>query len=69
MLCSKLLIITEAMNNHEQFTPKVPIQQELDSVYDTSITDVQPFLFKVVQCTCISKSIVKLEYEFDFHDV
>ena len=46
-MSAKMLTIAEAMNNHEQFTPKVPSQQELESVYDTSFHDIQPFLFKV----------------------
>lgn len=46
-MSAKMLTIAEAMNNHDQFTPKVPSQQELECVYDTSFHDIQPFLFKV----------------------
>jgi len=46
-MSAKMLTIAEAMNNHDQFTPKVPSQQELECVYDTSFHDIQPFLFKI----------------------
>lgn len=57
-LCAKMLTITEAMNNHEQFVPKVPAPTELDTIYDTSLPDVQPFLFKVIFCSCCTAACV-----------
>ncbi|XP_058442872.1 autophagy-related protein 101 [Malaya genurostris] len=45
MLSDKIVYITEVMNRHE-YLPKTPNQIELDSVFDTSFPDVQPYLFQ-----------------------
>lgn len=45
MLTDKILYITEVMNRHD-YVPKMPNQAELDLIFDTSFTDVQPYLFK-----------------------
>lgn len=45
-LAEKVFCVTEAMNKHD-FTPKMPVQSELDLVFDTTFTDVQPYLFKI----------------------
>lgn len=45
MLTDKILYITEVMNRHE-YVPKMPVQSELELVFDTSYQDVQPYLFK-----------------------
>lgn len=46
LLTDKILYITEVMNRHD-YLPKMPNQSELDLIFDTSYTDVQPYLFKV----------------------
>jgi len=46
-MANKILSITEAMNNHEQYIPKVPSQNDLECVYDTTLPDIQPYLYKV----------------------
>lgn len=46
MLAEKILYITEVMNRHDDYVPKMPAQTELDLIFDTSHTDVQPYLFK-----------------------
>ncbi|XP_059468518.1 autophagy-related protein 101 [Neocloeon triangulifer] len=46
LLTDKIMCVAEAMNRHE-FLPKMPTQAELDLVFDTSYTDVQPYLFKI----------------------
>jgi autophagy-related protein 101 len=46
LLSEKIHFITGAMNRHE-YVPKMPNQSELDLVFDTSYTDIQPYLFKV----------------------
>ena len=45
MLTDKILYITEVMNRHD-YIPKTPSQTELDSIFDTSFPDIQPYLFK-----------------------
>lgn len=45
MLTDKILYITEVMNRHE-YVPKMPVQSELELVFDKSYQDVQPYLFK-----------------------
>ncbi|XP_055617808.1 autophagy-related protein 101 [Toxorhynchites rutilus septentrionalis] len=45
MVMDKIFYITEAMNRHD-YLPKTPNQTELDSVFDTSYPDVQPYLFQ-----------------------
>jgi autophagy-related protein 101 len=45
MLTEKILYITEVMNRHD-YVPKMPAQTELDLIFDTTHTDVQPYLFK-----------------------
>ena len=46
MLSEKVMLVAEAMNRHE-YMPKMPNESELDLVFDTSYTDVQPYLFRV----------------------
>lgn len=45
MLSEKIVYITQLMNRHD-YLPKTPSQAELDSVFDTSYPDVQPYLFQ-----------------------
>jgi hypothetical protein len=45
-LAEKVMYVAEAMNRHE-YVPKMPNQSELDLVFDTTITDVQPYLYRV----------------------
>ena len=33
--------------NKPEFVPKMPNQSDLELVFDTSLQDVQPYLFKV----------------------
>ena len=46
VLAEKMLYVVEAMSRHE-YVPKIPNQTELDLVFDISLPDVQPYLFKV----------------------
>ena len=46
MLGEKVMYIAETLNKHE-YVPKMPNQSELDLVFDTSFSDVQPYLYKV----------------------
>jgi autophagy-related protein 101 len=46
LLADKIFSIAEIMNRHD-YVPKMPIHSELDLIFDTSYTDVQPYLFKV----------------------
>ena len=45
-MCEKVFSIVDIINRHE-FIPKVPVREEEDTVFDTSFTDIQPYLFKV----------------------
>lgn len=45
MLTDKILYITEVMNRQD-YVPKMPSQNELDLIFDTTFPDVQPYLFK-----------------------
>ncbi|XP_050311366.1 autophagy-related protein 101 [Anthonomus grandis grandis] len=45
-LTDKILYITEVMNRQE-YVPKMPSRSEVDLVFDTTLPDVQPYLFKV----------------------
>jgi len=54
VLAEKMLYIVEAMSRHE-YVPKIPNQTELDLVFDISLPDVQPYLFKV---TCYQFLVV-----------
>ncbi|XP_066984327.1 autophagy-related protein 101 [Macrobrachium rosenbergii] len=45
-LGEKLLHITDSLNKYD-FIPSPPNQAEIDLIYDTAYSDVQPFLFKV----------------------
>lgn len=45
-LQDKVFYITEVMNRHE-YVPKVPMQSDVDLIFDTSYQDVQPYLFKI----------------------
>ena len=46
MLGEKVMYIAETLNRHE-YVPKMPNQSELDLVFDTTFSDVQPYLYKV----------------------
>ena len=46
MLGEKVAYVAEVMNKHE-YVPKMPNQSELDLVFDTAYSDVQPYLHKV----------------------
>ncbi|KAG7159342.1 Autophagy-related protein 101-like [Homarus americanus] len=45
-LGERLLHITDTLNRHD-YIPSPPNQAEIDLIYDTTYSDVQPFLFKV----------------------
>ncbi|XP_077987763.1 autophagy-related protein 101-like [Glandiceps talaboti] len=49
-LGEKIICITEAMNRNE-YLPKMPNQSDLDCVFDTTYSDVQPYLYKVSHMT------------------
>ena len=46
LLSEKIQFLTEAMNRPE-YVPKMPNQSELDLVFDTSYSDIQPYLFRI----------------------
>ncbi|XP_052795912.1 autophagy-related protein 101-like [Mya arenaria] len=45
-VAEKVLYIAEIMNRHE-YLPKMPNNSEVDLVFDTSYTDVQPYLHRI----------------------
>ncbi|KAM9455378.1 autophagy-related protein 101 isoform 1-T3 [Clarias gariepinus] len=45
-LGEKVVNIIEVINRHE-YLPKMPTQSEVDNVFDTSLKDVQPYLYKI----------------------
>lgn len=47
VLTEKVLGIVDVLNCHGQYVPKADRESELETVYDTSLPDVQPFLFKI----------------------
>lgn len=55
VLSEKTLYIAEVMNKPE-FVPKMPNQSDLELVFDTTIEDVQPYLFKVCHSTASPSS-------------
>lgn len=46
ILTEKILYIADIMSRHE-YIPKMPIQSEVDLIFDTSYEDVQPYLHKI----------------------
>ncbi|XP_063957226.1 autophagy-related protein 101-like [Lytechinus pictus] len=46
LLGEKVICVVEAMNRHD-YLPKAPNQPLLDTVFNTSFSDVQPYLFKI----------------------
>ncbi|CAB3220676.1 unnamed protein product [Arctia plantaginis] len=46
MLQDKIVFITEIINRHE-YVPKMPSRSDADLIFDTSYSDIQPYLFKV----------------------
>jgi autophagy-related protein 101 len=59
MLAEKILYITEVMNRQDDYVPKMPAQTELDLIFDTSHTDVQPYLFKLAWSAGAASTSVK----------
>ncbi len=47
LLSEKIMFIAESMNRHE-YTPKIPDKKDLDLVFDTEFSDIQPYLHKVI---------------------
>ncbi|MEQ2255466.1 hypothetical protein ILYODFUR_014170 [Ilyodon furcidens] len=45
-LGEKVINVVEVINRHE-YLPKMPTQSEVDNVFDTSLKDVQPYLYKI----------------------
>ncbi|KAK3610797.1 hypothetical protein CHS0354_014053 [Potamilus streckersoni] len=46
ILTEKVMYIADIMNRHE-YVPKTPNQIELDLIFDTNFSDVQPYLYKI----------------------
>ncbi|KAL3274711.1 hypothetical protein HHI36_016087 [Cryptolaemus montrouzieri] len=46
LITDKIFYITDVINKHENYTPKIPKQSELSFVFDTAYEDIQPYLFK-----------------------
>lgn len=46
MLGERVITIADLMNRHD-YVPKMPNQTELDLIFDTSLPDVQPYLFRI----------------------
>lgn len=45
ILSDKIVYIGEVLNRHD-YVPRMPSQSEMDLIFDTSYTDIQPYLFK-----------------------
>ncbi|XP_068187792.1 autophagy-related protein 101 [Antennarius striatus] len=45
-LGEKVINVVEVINRHE-YLPKMPTMSDLDNVFDTSLKDVQPYLYKI----------------------
>lgn len=58
LLAEKIVYITEVINRHE-YVPKMPAQAELDLIFDTTYSDIQPYLFKFSTSASASTSSVK----------
>ncbi|XP_064602813.1 autophagy-related protein 101-like [Liolophura sinensis] len=46
LLSEKILYVADILNRHE-YVPKMPNQSELELIFDTSFSDIQPYLFKI----------------------
>ncbi|OWR54508.1 autophagy-related protein 101 isoform 1 [Danaus plexippus plexippus] len=46
MLQDKIVFITEIINRHE-YVPKMPSRSDADLIFDTTYSDIQPYLFKI----------------------
>lgn len=46
-LLEKLMAIVQAINSSRCYLPQTPVEQQLDTVFDTSFQDVQPYLHRV----------------------
>jgi len=45
-LSEKVFGIIDIINRHE-FVPRVPVKEEEDTVFDTSFSEIQPYLFRI----------------------
>lgn len=55
VIAEKILYIAEAVNRHD-YVPKMPSQSELELIFDTNYTDVQPYLFKITYQTTVASN-------------
>ncbi|XP_005106306.1 autophagy-related protein 101 [Aplysia californica] len=49
-MSEKVFSIIDIINRHE-FVPRVPVREEEDTVFDTSFSDIQPYLFRIYHQT------------------
>jgi len=47
LLGEKIWAICECMNRHGEYIPKMPNEEDLDLIFDTSFPDIQPYLYRI----------------------
>lgn len=58
ILGEKIWAICECMNRHGEFIPKMPNEEDLDLVFDTTFSDIQPYLYRITYQTSSDSATV-----------
>jgi len=51
ILGEKIWAICDCMNRHGEYIPKMPNEEDLDLIFDTSFSDIQPYLYRITYQT------------------
>jgi len=58
ILGEKIWAICECMNRHGEYIPKMPNQEDLDLIFDTTFSDIQPYLYRITYQTSSDSATV-----------
>jgi len=56
ILGQRIWAICDSMNRHGDYMPKMPNEEDLDLVFDTTFSDIQPYLYRITHQTSTSDS-------------
>lgn len=58
ILGEKIWAICECMNRHGEYIPKMPNEEDLDLIFDTTFSDIQPYLYRITYQTSSDSATV-----------
>jgi len=58
ILGEKIWAICDSMNRHGDYIPKMPSEEDLDLIFDTTFSDIQPYLHRITYQTSSDSATV-----------